>query len=97
MFMGAPSTQWTDVVCLIDQTTATAWLWAVAQKVDLIRGAGRNWVWEGGEPIEPRVLGVASELLAPLAPLGLPVPRIAPVLGGGWQNPLHRLPFHKPS
>lgn len=85
MLLTATSTQWTGVISLVDQSSPATWLRAVAQKLDLIRSAGPNWDHEGGGPIEPRILNIASELLAPLASLGLPVPRIAPVLGGGIQ------------
>jgi hypothetical protein len=84
MLRVATSVQWTSVISLMDQTPVT-WLHAVGQKLDLIRSAGRNWDRERGEPINPEIVHMACELLVPLSPLGLPVPRIAPVLGGGIQ------------
>jgi len=85
--MGAMAvpTQWTDVISLADATSPATWLREVGRKLDLIRDAGENWDGEGGAPIHPRIVGIASELLVPLKSLGLPVPRIAPVLGGGIQ------------
>jgi hypothetical protein len=81
----ADSLQWTPVITLAEPTTKTAWLKEVGRKLRVIQSAGADWDNEDGEPIKPAIISIASELLVPLANLNMPVPRIAPVLGGGIQ------------
>ena len=80
MLSGSP-TQWTEVV----ESAGVDWIRNIEQKLDLIRNAPHNWDGEGGEPIRPGIIHIACELLVPLASMEPPIPRIAPVLGGGIQ------------
>jgi|SRR6266404_1159264 len=77
--------QWTGVVPLPAATGDLKYIREVAAKLDFIAGLRHNWDGEQGKPIEPRILAIASELLLPLSRFQPPVPRIAPVLGGGIQ------------
>jgi len=78
--------QWTGVLTLSPTTTGDlAYFQDVKEKLDHLAELGFNWDGEGGEPISRRTLSIAGELLLPLAKIQPPVPRIAPVLGGGIQ------------
>jgi len=77
--------QWTGVVPLPNTTGDLKYVQEVRTKLDLIAALRDNWDGEGGEPIAARILVIAGELLLPLARFQPPVPRIAPVLGGGIQ------------
>lgn len=79
------SAQWTSVVPLPNTTGDLKYIQEVGAKLDLVAALRHNWDGEGGEPIQRRILAIASELLLPLARLQPPIPRIAPVLGGGIQ------------
>lgn len=78
--------QWTGVLTLSPTTTGDlAYFQDVKERLDDIAELRCNWDGEGGEPISQRILSIAGELLLPLARIQPPVPRIAPVLGGGIQ------------
>lgn len=77
--------QWTLVIGMADEPGPASWLRDVGVRLDVIRKLPPNWDNEGAEPINDRILDVASELLRPLRWSGVPVPRIAPVRGGGIQ------------
>lgn len=82
----AATIQWTGVLTLSPSTTGDlAYIQNIQESLDRIAELPRNWDQEGGEPIGQRVLSIANELLLPLARLQPPIPRIAPVLGGGLQ------------
>ena len=77
--------QWTSVVTFPSTTGDLNYIREVAAKLNLLADLRHNWDGEGGEPIQGRIITIASELLLPLSRLQPPIPRIAPVLGGGIQ------------
>lgn len=82
----ASSVQWTGVLSFSPAATGDlAYIKDVKDKLDQIGELENNWDGEGGEPINQRILAIAGELLFPLSRIQPPVPRIAPVLGGGVQ------------
>ncbi len=77
------SSQWTEV--FESNSEKFNWIRAIDLKLELIRNALYDWDNQGGEPIHSRIVNIACELLVPLASMEPPIPRIAPVLGGGIQ------------
>lgn len=81
------SAQWTAVVT--STTGDLVWTRDVTAKLDAIAALPHNWDGDGGDPVPHRIVTAAGELLLPLARMQPPVPRIAPVLGGGLQFEWH--------
>jgi hypothetical protein len=80
----AASIQWTRVASP-GVTGDLLWLREVKGKLEDIQSLPHNWDLEGGAAIDEEIVRLAGELLLPLHRLNPPMPRIAPILGGGIQ------------